>query len=669
MPFRILFYLITLIPLSSYADCVDTIPPRVDSVIITSINQLKVYFSEAVALTDAENTRNYFIASSNWQPTYAQRDNNPRVVQLVFTDSFLPRHIYDLSVSSISDLFFNTMPEAQLLSFYKYHPMPFDVVINELMADPSPPVSLPEVEWIELYNNSPFAINLSGWRLAKATGRTGPLPNYTLQPDSFLLVCSAGSLTNLLPWGPVKSVTNFPALSNLGDCISLLSPAGMNIHTVNYTDDWYQNELKKQGGWSLEMIDSKNPCGDIENWAASIHSIGSTPARINSIKSINSDNQPPKILWLYVPDSIHIVLHASEPLDSSSAVINSQYFLSDNLGEPTTVSLEAPLFQDIRLTLSTPLLRGQFYRITIQPLQDCVMQQGAASQVLELALPETPESGEVVMNEILFNPPTDGVDYVEVYNRSKKAFDLQKLFIANRNTMGLLDNIVKLSGANRLFFPGEYIAITDDTAFVKKTYRPLNVNSLLSHGALPSFNDDEGTVAILRADGQVVDELHYDDRWHFEFITNTEGVSLERIDPNAPTQTKHNWHSAAESAGYGTPGYKNSQTVIGVMPEGTLTVTPKMITPNNDGWDDYLSIEYRFPEPGNVANIKLFDISGRFIRWIANNFQCGTEGRLIWDGLGANNSSLIPGPYLIYTETFNKQEKKRKFKNVVLVGR
>ena len=51
----------------------------------------------------------------------------------------------------------------------------FDIVIAEIMADPSPQVNLPNNEWIELRNTSGITINLSGWRIGDAAGLSGPM--------------------------------------------------------------------------------------------------------------------------------------------------------------------------------------------------------------------------------------------------------------------------------------------------------------------------------------------------------------------------------------------------------------------------------------------------------------------------------------------------------------
>ncbi|HNJ96205.1 MAG TPA: lamin tail domain-containing protein, partial [Ferruginibacter sp.] len=123
----------------------------------------------------------------------------------------------------------------------------YDIVITEIMADPTPQVGLPNNEWIELKNISAMAINLSGWRIGDASGQSGPMPSFVLQPDSVVIVCTGSAVAAMSVYGPTISVTSFPSLDNTGDMIFLRSPQNRIIHSVSYTDAWYQNELKKEG--------------------------------------------------------------------------------------------------------------------------------------------------------------------------------------------------------------------------------------------------------------------------------------------------------------------------------------------------------------------------------------------------------------------------------------
>jgi hypothetical protein len=115
-----------------------------------------------------------------------------------------------------------------------------------------------------------------------------------------------------------------------------------------------------------------------------------------------------------------------------------------------------------------------------------------------------------------------------------------------------------------------------------------------------------------------VDEVKYKDDWHFKLIDNAEGVSLERIDPAAASQDPGNWHSAASTAGYGTPAYKNSQYKLLNAIHAKIAIDPKCFSPDNDGHDDIAVVQYEVTEPGYVANITIYDASGRPARnWCA----------------------------------------------------
>lgn len=545
----------------------------------------------------------------------------------------------------------------------------FDIVIDELMADPTPQVGLPNNEWIELRNTSSTAFNLSGWRIGDATSQSGPMPSYILQPDSLVIVCTASAVAAMSVFGPTISVTSFPSLDNTGDLIYLRSPQNRIIHSVNYTDAWYRNELKKDGGWTLEMIDSKNPCSGFSNWKASEDIKGGTPGKKNSVDAINKDITEPKLLRAFAADSLNIVLLFDEPLDSLKAATAANYSISDGVGIPRYAVTISPGFDKVNIQLNTPLSRNKIYTITVSAVSDCVNNLIGSKNTTRVGLAEMADSSGIVINEILFNPKPNGTDYVEIYNRSNKIIDLKQLYIANRNTAGVISNIKQLSADNYLFFPQDFMVLTEDPEIVKRDFITLNMDAFITVASMPSYNDDKGDVIILNGQGRIIDELKYDENWHFKLIDNPEGVALERIDYDAATQDAGNWHSAATSVGYGTPTYKNSQYRTDQQVQGEVTVTPEIVSPDNDGMDDFATIDYLFPSAGYVANITIFDAAGRPVRYLQRNALCGIKGSYRWDGLGEKNQRLPVGIYIIYTELFNLDGKKKQFKKAIVLAR
>jgi hypothetical protein len=648
----------------------DVIPPAITNAVVSSPNSVDIYFSEPVAQTAAQTLTNYTVNNGVGNPVTATRDaSNFALVHLNFLNNFPNQVLLTLTANNIADLSGNILNNGTVQFMYAVAG-PYSVVIDEIMADPSPPVSLPEVEWLELKNTSGFDINLQGWRLGKPSGLSGPLPSYLLKKDSFVIVCTSGSVPALLPLGKTISVTSFPSLSNSGDQIFLQNSAGTIIHSVNYSDAWYGNELKKDGGWTLEMIDTHNPCVGAANWKASVDPRGGTPGHINSVDAVNPDQQSPHLLRAYAPDSVTVVLVFDEPVDSTNASNVAQYSISDNIGNPVSALAMRYGFDQIQLNLSAAqaLLRNKIYTVTVVGTTDCsgnAVQTPASARV---GLYEHLDSLDVVLNEILFNPRPTSNDYVEVYNRSGKIINLRNLYLANRSSTGQVSSITQVTSGDYLLFPGDFMVFTESKALVLAEYVALNPSQFLEVN-MPSFNDDKSNVILLNEQGNIVDELAYNEKWHFKLISNREGVALERTNYDAATQDEKNWHSAATSVGYGTPTYKNSQFTANGAVEGEITVTPEIVSPDNDGMDDYATISYQFPQPGYVANITIFDAAGRLVRYLQRNALCGLNGYFRWDGLGEKNQKLPVGMYIIYTEVFNLEGKTKKFKNVIVLAR
>jgi hypothetical protein len=180
--------------------------------------------------------------------------------------------------------------------------------------------------------------------------------------------------------------------------------------------------------------------------------------------------------------------------------------------------------------------------------------------------------------------------------------------------------------------------------------------------------DDKGTILIMNAQGMILDELHYEDKWHFKLLDNKEGIALERINYNKPTQDPMNWHSASTTSGYGTPGYQNSQFLSRDFSENSVTVSPQIFSPDNDGFEDFVTINYKFEQPGQVLNLTLFNANGRPVKMLARNALCGATGYFRWDGFDDRSNRLNTGIYILLVEIFNVTGKTMKFKKTVTLA-
>lgn len=266
--------------------------------------------------------------------------------------------------------------------------------------------------------------------------------------------------------------------------------------------------------------------------------------------------------------------------------------------------------------------------------------------------PETPtevsavQPGEIIFNELLPAPYTDGSEYIELYNRSQQTLSLTGLALATRKTDGSLSTLYPLSSITTALEPGGYALLSKLLSGVEAFYL-ISSPQALHEVKLPVLANNGATIVLLRlTDLTVIDEVSYSPKWHDSAIKDPKGVALERMDPDRPTQDATNWHSAAASAGYGTPGYRNS---LQLLPSGTLNGFER------PSWSEsersYL-LHYQLADAGYRCRILVFDTMGRRIAEIANLSTLATEGTLQWDGLGHDGSRPKPGIYIFYAELF-----------------
>ena len=184
----------------------------------------------------------------------------------------------------------------------------------------------------------------------------------------------------------------------------------------------------------------------------------------------------------------------------------------------------------------------------------------------------------------------------------------------------------------------------------------------------PTMNNEDGIVALTTKGGSVIDLVAYTLDMQYPLLTSVDGVSLERISPERPSKDATNWHSASAAVGYATPAYKNSQFGVTVTDDNEITLSPDIFSPDNDGYNDNLTIAYSFGASGNNATITIFDASGHPIRNLVNHELCGTSGAFSWDGITNDRLKAPIGRYIVFVEIFDMNGNVKRYKKGTVLG-
>ncbi len=642
---------------------IDTIPPQINSLELLDENSIILSFNEKLdpltALLDSNYSLNFGQEIADTL-TFETADQNK--IKLDFRNNFTNGFENQLIVKNVRDTSANSMQEDTLKFVYLAFEtaMQGDIIINEFYPDVSPSNGLPEAEFVELYNRSDKFFNLKNWKLSDASS-TAELDSFILRPKEYVILCSQADENDFEVYGNTLGVNSFPVLNNSEDKIELANPFNNIISKVDFNLDWYKDNTKRDGGWTIEAINPNSNCPGSINYAASVALIGGTPGQINSVYDTIGDTTSFILESISVISSDSISLLFNKPIDSSS--INTAIISIDNLVGVSSINFQGSTPNTLLVLLSTPLDSGEISRLSINLLYDCYQNLIIPNEI-RFALAQKEDAGDIVINEILFNPRPSGFDFVEFYNRSDKVLDLKNWLIANEDTTNLKDIVSE----SFIMLPNQYVVITEDIENIVSEY-PNSVSKVfIQIEDLPSYNDDNGVVYLFNKNKKIIDEVGYSEDMHFSLLVDNEGVSLERLDPARPSDDRSNFQSAAASVGFATPGFENSQKFKSSKFDGTISIEPKTISPDNDGYQDVLNINYSFSSSSNVVNIDIYDEQGRLVKDLVNNVSIGNAGIFSWDGLDDNNQKARVGIYILFFEVFDLEGNKEVFKSPFVVA-
>ncbi len=618
-------------------EIVDTEAPALVSATPITNSQVDLLFSEQIDGASMLQTTNYTFNPAVSLSGVVLDGSNNALLHLTLTSGLTNGQNYQVTVSSIEDAFGNTA--SNLAANFTYlvgeAAAKGDLIISEIMVDPSPVIGLPELEFVEIHNKSSKYINLAGWKLGDQSG-DGTITSGFIHPGEYKILCATA---NVPEFPGSYGVSSFPSYNNSSDDVVLKDNNGVLIDKISYTDSWYQDAVKKAGGYTLELINPNDPCSDASNWTASNHATGGTPGIQNSVHNMTPDTQVPHLLSLVALSPNYLEVNFSEGMDSVS-LVNAVLSTNPNL-TVQSIYVASAFSNQALITFNENLALSQQYQLSYGPVNDCWMNATTLSG--NFALADTPQTGDLVINEILFDPATGGSDFVELYNRSSKIINLNDLSMTRYT-----GDTIQLT-QNYLLSPNAYVALTPDSNYQKNTF-PEAVSGRFYNTPLPTLNNDSSTL-ILLYNSVLIDKVSYNEDWHLSLIDNTENKALERINPDGPSSNASNWHTAAETIGFGTPGRINSQYMVGNV-SSVFGTTEPIFSPDNDGFQDVLLFQYRFDE-AMIATLKIFDNQGREVHTLFSSELLGPEGSFTWDGVTASNQKAPIGIYIAVIEAFS----------------
>ncbi|RZL51955.1 MAG: hypothetical protein EOO93_22870, partial [Pedobacter sp.] len=278
------------------------------------------------------------------------------------------------------------------------------------------------------------------------------------------------------------------------------------------------------------------------------------------------------------------------------------------------------------------------------------------------------KAGEILISEVLFNVKTGGADFVEVYNPTNKILDLKELTISNPAASGTTGPSKRvISATSVLIRPKTYWVLTTNPTIVQQHYDVKYPNQFVQMSSLPAFNNDQGSVVLLTTNG-VLEQLNYNEKMHVKLLQDGDGVSLERISFAADANAIGNFKSAAQSVGFATPTAKNSQEFDSSIAKSKVSIANKVFSPDDDGFEDVLKIDFNFTTSGYVANVNVYTDRGVLVRKLQRNTTIASDGSFTWDGLNDNRIKGNIGIYVIKFDAFTANGKMESFKQTCVLA-
>lgn len=535
------------------------------------------------------------------------------------------------------------------------------LLISEIMYDPDPVVGLPPYEYAEWYNAGADTVDLAGWQWVVGD-KVRQAGSGRISPGGFVIVCSPAAAPAFRALGQVIAMESFPALRNTGERLILVNPAGIAVHTVDYSPGQFTDALKANGGWSLELADLSQACSPAA-WMPSADPSGGTPGKPNSRRITLPPPEIPRLIRAAGYNDQSFVLLFSGTLNPQLNMNNYACRLMP--GDIPAPAISCPEYGVPGLFFHLPedLDRSLTYTADLAGTVDDCSGREARLRTVQLGFPAEPDSAGVVITEVMFDPQPGQAEFVEVYNRSGRMVDLQGLILARAGAGG---GILAFSDQQTLsywLFPDGYAVFTADGPSFAKAWPSADPAVIAERTDMPALASGESQLILMDRNQKILDRATYSSDWHYPYLDENKGVSLERLDAGAPGTDRANWFSASAASGGATPGAKNSSSVSQpAEAAGKFSLTTAAGYSEISGGPVPVVVSYRFEEAGWFLRMHMYNSAGQPVREIFPFGLASTEGVICWDGLDEEQGRVPDGIYLAVADYYHPSGKRGRWK-------
>ena len=472
------------------------------------------------------------------------------------------------------------------------------IVINEIMFLPTND----EPEWVELFNNSEYDIDISNWQLGDVF--TNPVykkvteDSYIFPSKSYLVISKSKSIynyhRNIL--SPVI-VLKFANLNNDVDGVVLKDNRSVTIDSVLYTKNFY-----RRNGYSIERINSNIISTNPNNWDVSIDLENSTPGRINSVTSKNYD--------LAVSE---ISVIPNNPVTNSKIrikvkVINRGNFDADNFnlnfyykekGSENKINLETQTNFSLQNKDSLEIISDKEINIKDTILVsvniDFQSDEDIVNNYTEKEIAAGFNKTTVLINEIMFNPKSGEPEWIEFINNTDTTINIKNWTVGDLHNKNLIT-------AENIFIPAKDYFIVSN--YFQENLFPENTTVIQTN--LPNYGNIKDAVIISDFRNAIIDSTYYETK-----TSIPKGISLERISLEVSSKERNNWIFSLSSEG-STPGKANS--IIGLPQNnfGSVIINEIMYEPDSANCE-FIELFNNSQEPIELGGWQIEDEDGNTV--------------------------------------------------------